>query len=136
MSAVDKVRKIKFRGKSSGVWRYGSLLLEEGSNPKIVVTQTEWYTVAPKSIGEFTGNTDRDGKEIYEGDVVEINNKKRFHIKWGEWGFGGHWVTEELDRLGGPMSQYPQFMFTNKKGKAYVIVVGNSYDTPNLLKEK
>ena len=74
---------------------------------------------------EYIGLQDKNGNDIYEGDMVEINNGKRYLVKWGEYGFHFYWVTDEVDSIGTPRSSFPNNLFTNKKGKLYAIIVGN-----------
>ena len=67
---ADMLKRYKFRGFSEAKkgWVYGLLIVEE--TDCFICNAKGKFTVVPESVGQFTGNYDREGVEIYEKDIV------------------------------------------------------------------
>ena len=148
-------REIKFRGKrkDNDMWIYGSYHLHKDvmlgiatkeqvqANEKTLIIQdgmSDWnlsipintYEVIPESIGEFTGLHDKNGKDIYEGDICKSGYGDVGEIKMDIGAEG-----EPADALG----SYYGWCFDYRHETTGFLdgdltVIGNIYDNPELIK--
>ena len=129
-------RTIKFRGKSiesrkNGQWIYGCYLSDHDgySYHELILDSTTGfaYEVDPITVSQFTGLYDKNGKEIYEGDILLVGNDgyentyNKVGIKDGCFGYVG-----EVDSKILPFCDY----------NVTEEIVGNIYDHPELIKEE
>lgn len=117
------MRTIKFRGKDfTGTWWYGFLSSYEGNaviHPMKCVGVS--MMVDEETVGQFTGLTDKDGKEIYEGDcLLSDENAEVFEVVYDA----------------------PRFCFKdNDFGFRFLnhpenfAVIGNAHDNPELIEK-
>lgn len=145
-------REIKFRGYSlhdkRWQWLYGCLLRwrdgatyifhNEDENEVEVLAETE---VAPDTIGQYTGLKDKNGIEIYEGDIIrDIWFNGEEYEAMLQVIYAGHGFCTELfkgnakamknDKVKCAFIYYPKDKGILRTGE----VVGNIHDNPELLK--
>lgn len=66
------MREILFKGKriSDGKWIRGYYEEYPNGYAHIRTDEDTWYPVVPKSVGQYLGIIDKNGKKIFEGDIV------------------------------------------------------------------
>ena len=137
------MREILFRGKANseareGEWVFGSLLAESENTFPIIardydndedwISVNEWDTVEPQTVGQYTGLTDKNGKKIFEGDVVSglflHSSPVNGVVAFRDGSFGLLWSRSGVETF---------WAFTSICNVEYE-VIGNIHDNPELLK--
>lgn len=133
------MREILFRGKriDNGEWVYGAFCPKDSDmpfspmvdKPSIIKLDAPldgfWFEVDPATVGQYTGLKDKNGKRIFEGDIINgytltgVNDRRGVVVAWNE--LFSVWYAGENKSLFGGL------------GETYEII-GNIHDNPELLK--
>lgn len=83
------------------------------------------YEVIPETIGQFTGLYDKNGKEIYEGDILAFDDYSNdvIEVRFVRGVFAFLWNGSLDDEC-----------TTTAPTREWANVIGNIYDNPKLLK--
>lgn len=126
------MREILFRGKrkDNGEWVYGSSVLFFKETTKIYGELVQWreIEVIPETVGQFTGLTDKNGKKIFEGDIVNVTTgikgyKTTYHI-----------VTQKV-RYTADDSGIAVFLPFDNSDMIEAEIIGNIFDNLELLEK-
>ena len=122
------MREIKFRGKSilTDEWFYGDLVHSaDKKRTAILVNDKDSYDeceVVPETIGQFTSLYDCDGKEIFEGDILDFNGLT-VEVRFVRGAFA-LLVNGNLD----------DELYGDCRTDLFAKVIGNVYENPDILK--
>ncbi len=124
------MREILFRGKDiAGNWHYGTPLIFTEDYVCMTAPHTYNKAVIPETIGQYTGLTDKNGKKIFEGDIVAgavhwLERYKNGVVSFRDGSFGLIWYRGDVEQFN---------PFTSMCNVEYE-VIGNIHDNPELLK--
>ena len=149
------MREILFRGKrkDNGEWVEGYYICLNGNHHRIYTGYAEtdcgeyfadWLEVAPETVGRYTGLTDKNGKRIFEGDIVKDAGSYISVIKIGcclPSEFYEIFDFEIFNKNNLKIcAVYAEHVFGEYKGEHFLlpeknstIVIGNIHDNPELL---
>ena len=128
-------REIKFRGKrkEGSEWLYGLpykvnndyyIQVEGGLN------SPDYYRVDSNTIGQFTGLLDKNGKEIYEGDLLDCDPSPQLPENPIKVGWSNKYASFVLNKSGWAYSHY----FGEALNPEDCEIIGNIHDNPELIK--
>lgn len=132
-------REIKFRGKNKDIgWVEGQVAYDLNEDTYIIreveqdssygleetmLFATMWYRVDKETIGQYIGLCDKNGKEIYEGDIVKIKYRDE---DIGKVIYEHNGFSIDVTNMN---KNYGRVSFVNN----FMEVIGNIYDNPELL---
>lgn len=145
------MREILFRGKriDTGEWIEGMLF--NGKEDTFIIPHGNEYSydeqfyvygfkVDPETVGQYTGLTDKNGKKIFENDVVKCNDEAinaefTAFVKFGNpngeynWGY-------QLNFIAGDTATLDILLWVEMEEEgAYIEVIGNIHDNPEPLED-
>lgn len=160
------MREILFRGKrvDDGKWVYGFYCHYDDTKDNgkddcdyIVEKHNGEYfpfvKVTPETVGQYTGLTDKNGKEIFEGDVLKYTRKNWHNIyeKEFEGSFKGRELVTYLEIYYDDTCAAFKYRHYNENKKLFsdgilrlkdsraeetiIEIIGNIHDNPELLEE-
>lgn len=124
-----RIENIKFKAKrlDNGEWIIGSFVVMKIpalSKPTLGIVAEGGATlheVDPSTICQFTGLKDCDGKEVWEGDIIEGNRKAEIFFAQGAF------LIRSIDD-NGKETLHSLFNYIEWNGKLMCRVVGNKFD--------
>lgn len=125
------MREIKFRGKrlDNGEWVVGSYIEAENRDRSIAHQIIPYKAglvvreVDPATVGQFTGLKDKNGKEIYEGDILTDEFESIGVVEWRDGAFVVNFADIDFFQIADCFDDFYQMWS-----------IGNIHDNPELLK--
>lgn len=134
MGGIIMTREIKFRGKrlDNGEWITGSeTYIHDGDGVWLSDETTDVVKVDPETVGQFTGLEDKNGKNVYEGDILGSEGRV---IGWVKGGVRGYCYDVVYINHPAGESDWPLYSTVKYDYPEQIEVIGNIHDNPDLLK--
>ena len=146
-----QIRNIAFKAKrkDNGEWVEGSLIITEGSvayiirskskafipKGKNIICSAECYEINPDTLCQYTGLTDKNGKKIWENDIITITLECDDYLIPSETGIVEYSYGQYELKVKAPDGQEAYSNLINKLSEAPFEIekLGNIFDNPDLL---
>lgn len=124
-----------------GSWVYGCLIKDCNERPMIDIqgyvdgsgVHYQYY-VDPETVGQFTGLHDKNGKEIYDGDVIKVKNLQGVVVFHPNGYYCLHTQSCNIEETSyttlGDLVDY----LHREQYEDGLIIIGNIHDNPELMK--
>lgn len=133
------MREILFRGKPKNLkaygWVHGQLLHHSEKLSKIYADEIDYPVgVIPETVGQFTGLTDKNGKRIFEGDIVHILGNQTVE----DWVYVDYialiaFLDGGFCAIDGTIEEHGFRRYALARMDFELEVIGNIHDNPELL---
>lgn len=141
------MKEILFKGKrvDNGEWVYGYYVeaekLDKSGTEYFIIEKSadgSSYKVDSETVGEFTGLTDKNGKRIFEHDILRLtceadDLKWSAVVKFGNPSGGYNWGFQLFKICGDGVDT--DILLWVEIDDAHAEVIGNIYDNPELLRD-
>ncbi|HFK0261664.1 TPA: YopX family protein [Listeria monocytogenes] len=137
------MRPIEFKAQNvNGVWVFGNLSIlkkkldniDAGSYISNSAGAPFAYKVRPETVSQFTGLTDKNGKKIFEGDIISITDDEDYEFTsvveyFGEGGYPAFDMRAPEDYY----FESNTFSEIIMSSSYELEVIGNRHENPELL---
>ncbi|UVI31196.1 YopX family protein [Paenibacillus spongiae] len=139
-------REIKFRGMDlQGRWFHGNLaillkdLRSTGNKAGHYISNAAGapfaYAVRPETVGQYTGLKDRNGVDVYEGDIA-VGEHATYSIRWDDSKALFKARVEKTNTVLIRYNAFPLWQYLQDDGNCRFEIVGNIYNNPELIREE
>ena len=93
------------------------------------------HAILPETVSQFTGLKDKNGKEIWENDIVKTNHcswKEEIYISQVVFGIKAHGYTLKVDTK--KYNKWGAIKYYSLPPSNNIEVIGNIFDNPELIK--
>ena len=141
------MRELLFRGKTLDVseWVYGYYVQQYGTDAIYFKESDEngfeRLLIYSETVGQYTGLRDRNGRKIFEGDILKLTDETNnaeciVRVEFGNPNGEYNWGFQFVRISGDEMSTDVLLWIDSEDTGAFTEVIGNIYDGSELLKAR